>query len=306
MQVYSVNFGFVLFAFPGILFTIFSIIFWLFLGNFILQKIDRNPTLNLTEIVKGFFVKLAPQPIIKAFSKGALFLYSKIIALFLVQTFIFYDFFGSKQNSAYAILLILLIALVFEVLYQLELTSNILIFAGKIFAEIIIIISLGLMLYNQGQTSFYDLSISLTKQSTFFSIFLFILIIFAISKLSSYMDYKKVPVFQITPNDLFVYKSKIENANNIENATRWLSETYLQIIYSQLLVLITFPLILESLALQGPTWIEMFLFIVFQVSILLLALFLNLLSSTLEFKIPSQGTKSVLFVLLLISLLVFY
>ena len=305
MAIFSANLAIVLFIFPGIFFSAISIVIWMFLSHFIFQKIDKNYDLKFIDIYKNVASNFTELNLTRKFSKGVIFLYMKLFILFILQCYIFIEFFSSKGNSGFSLVFILLLGLIFEFLYQLELNSGILIFIGKIFSEFIIILGFGLLLFTQNSDSFLDLSFNITKNADYLELVLLILIIFSISKTSTYMDYKKVISFNQTPNDLLIYKSKIEYGNPVENLVRWISESYLQIVFVQLIVLVLFPLLSIELQLSGPLWIQPFLFIVFQFFILILAVFLNLLSSSLEFKVPNQQTKGIIFVLVFLSIIVF-
>ncbi len=307
MTLFSDNFGFIIFIFPGLLFTLISLFVWLLASSFIFQKIDKNDEISLTKFVTGFIDTFNKRPIGQRYSKGFFYLIIEISILVIFQVLLLGEFFSKSGNSnfnGYFLLFILIMAVLFEVFYQLELTSTIFVFAGKIFSQFIVVISLGILLAEQKQTSFSDLSSYLVNHFSFIDLLLVLLMIFSLSKLSTYMDYKKVPVFLTNPNDLIVYKNKVENGNVSENYARWVTESFNQIVLAQFILLLLFPLLQSLLQLNGPLWIQFFLFIVFQCFILLMGLFLNLLNSIIEFKTANTHSKGIVFILFL--LLIFY
>ena len=304
MILFSYDFNFLILFFPGVVFSILSIITWLLMSNFILQKIDKNQELTFSKFVNDLIKNIFNQPIGIRYSKGVFYLLIEFAILWFFQILILGNFFGLNKYNAYFLLFILLIGILLEVFYQLDLTSNILIFTGKIISGFIIIVSLGLLLLEQNQNSFVDLSNHLVNHFSLLDIVLFLLLFYALSKLSTYMDYKKIPVLLLPPNDVIIYKNKIEKGNPVENYLRWILESFHQIIISQLLVFIIFPLTLQLLGIQGPLWIQFFLFITFQLFFLLASLFINLINTNNEFKLPNQQSKGIIIFLLLLVIIV--
>lgn len=304
MILFSYDFNFLILFFPGVVFSILSIITWLLMSNFILQKIDKNQELTFSKFVNDLIKNIFNQPIGIRYSKGVFYLLIEFAILWFFQILILGNFFGLNKYNAYFLLFILLIGILLEVFYQLDLTSNILIFTGKIISGFIIIVSLGLLLLEQNQNSFVDLSNHLVNHFSLLDIVLFLLLFYALSKLSTYMDYKKIPVLLLPPNDVIIYKNKIEKGNPVENYLRWILESFHQIIISQLLVFIIFPLALQLLGIQGPLWIQFFLFITFQLFFLLASLFINLINTNNEFKLPNQQSKGIIIFLLLLVIVV--
>ena len=304
MILFSYDFSFILLVFPGFLLTAISIFLWSILSNYMLTKIDKNNDMSLFQVVSNAYKKFDSRILDQKYSKGFIFLLLEFIVIILFQILILGNFFGLNNFNGYFLLFILFIGVLLESFYQLDMSSNMFIFVGKIFSGFIIILSLGLLFEEQGVSTFVSLSNNLVYHFSLLDGFLFIIILFSISKLSTYMDYRKIPVFQSTPNDTNIYKEKIEKGNVLENSVRWLLESFHQIVLVQLLVLMFFPLLNNLLVIQGPLWIQFFLFLVFQVFFLLIALFLNLFNSTLEVKIPNQQSRGIVFILLLIMVAV--
>ena len=304
MILFSYDFSFILLVFPGFLLTAISIFLWSILSNYMLTKIDKNNDMSLFQVVSNAYKKFDSRILDQKYSKGFIFLLLEFIVIILFQILILGNFFGLNNFNGYFLLFILFIGVLLESFYQLDMSSNMFIFVGKIFSGFIIILSLGLLFEEQGVSTFVSLSNNLVYHFSLLDGFLFIIILFSISKLSTYMDYRKIPVFQSTPNDTNIYKEKIEKGNVLENSVRWLFESFHQIVLVQLLVLMFFPLLNNLLVIQGPLWIQFFLFLVFQVFFLLIALFLNLFNSTLEVKIPNQQSRGIVFILLLIMVAV--
>lgn len=307
MILFSNDFSYIIFVFPGLFYSLVSLFVWLIASTFILQKIDNNDEITITKIVTEFVNNFNRRPFGQRFSKGFFYLIIEVSILIIFQVLLLGEFFnssGSSNFNGYFLLFMLITAILFEVFYQLDLTSTIFVFSGKIFSQFILVISFGLLLAEHKQSSFSDLSTYLVNHFSFIDLVLILLMIFSLSKLSTYMDYKKIPVFLTNPNDLVVYKNKVEKGNISENYTRWVIESFNQIVLSQFILLLLFPLIEQLLQLNGPLWVQFFLFIVFQSFLLLMALFLNLLNSIIEFKTANPQSKGIIFVLFL--LLIFY
>ena len=96
----------------------------------------------------------------------------------------------------------------------------------------------------------------------------------------------------------------IEQGNLDEKYVRWITESFHQILISQLVLLLLFPLIQQLLQLNGPIWIQFILFVGFQAVILVSALFLNLFNSIIEHKMPNQVSKGAIILLLLMVMVV--
>jgi hypothetical protein len=213
-------------------------------------------------------------------------------------------YFSSKEYNAYFLLFIWLIAIIFDFFYQFDQTNaSILIFIGKIFSEIIIIISMALFLYINNDSTFNGLSTSLANQISLIEMLLVMTIIYSISKISTYVDYKKVQTFSISPNDLTLYNHNIENGNILEKILRWINESYSQIIFAQLLTLLFFQSILQALNIDAPLWVDFLLFILIQAFLLILSLYLNLLNPELEFKLLNQKSRVLIVIIFLFFIL---
>ena len=305
MVLFSADFTFILFLFPGIIFSVAFIFIWLFFSNYFLQKIDLNQEFTLLGSVKSFVITFEKQSVDLKFSKGFIFLLIEISAYFFIQLTILNDFFNTGSSNSSVILLLLLICISFEILYQLDLSSSIFIFIGKIFSTIVILICFGFMMVISKDSSLLTYSNQIVNNFDFISVFLFLIILFSISKLNTYMDYKKVPVFETLPNDQSLYESKIKNGNVSEKYVRWITESYSQIVLTQIIVLIMFPFLQNLINLRGPIWIQYFLLFVFQVVFLLLALFFNLLNPIIEYKLPNVQSKGIMVLLFVLGLLIF-
>lgn len=306
MVLFSNDFSFIIFIFPGLLFSVVALFLWLVGSTFIFQKIDNNEDSTFSAIVTNFITTFNNRPLTQRFSKGAYYLIIEFAIFVIFQILLLGEFFSSSESSnfnGYFLLFILIIGILFEIFYQLDLTSTILVFSGKIFSQFIIVFSFGLMLAEQKQMTFKDLSTHLINHFSFLDGIIVLVIIFSLSKLSTYMDNKKVPVFLTNPNDLVVYKNKIENGNITEKYFRWITESFNQILISEFLLFLLFPMLEQLLRLQGPIWLQFFLFIVFQTFVLVLALFLNLLNSIIEFKTANNLTKGTIFVLLVVLII---
>ena len=303
MVLFSNDFSFLLFIFPGFLYSTILLFVWLVYSNFILQKIDKNQEITLYQIVFKIYEDFNNSKIEQKYSKGFFFLVLEFVIFLLFQILIMGEFFGLNKYNGYFLIFLLLMAILFEVFYQLDLTSNVLVFAGKIFSQFIILICLVLLLISQKETSFSDLSTNLANNINLFHIGLLLVIAFSMSKLSTYMDYKKIPALLSTPNDVSVYNHIIETGNLGERYFRWVTESFSQVVSSQLLVFILFPLIEQLLQLNGPIWVQFFIFSLLEIFILLMSLSLNLLNSILEFKLPNPQSKSIIFILLLLMVI---
>ena len=304
MVLFSNDFSFILLYFPGFAFSILSLFCWLIAGSFILQKIDQEDDLHFSNFVTNFIETFNKRPIDQRYSKGFFFLIIELLTFIMFQILILSEFFTQSKFNAYFLLFILVLAILLEVFYQLDLSSSSLIFAGKIFSEFIIVISLALLLADQKQTSFVDLSTVIADHISILDVCLFIVIIFSLSKLSTYLDYKKLPTLLSTPNDVSEYTHMIEQGNLDEKYVRWITESFHQILISQLVLLLLFPLIQQLLQLNGPIWIQFILFVGFQAVILVSALFLNLFNSIIEHKMPNQVSKGAIILLLLMVMVV--
>ena len=285
------------------MFSIISLFCWLIFSSYILQKIDQDSNLRFSSFLANFIDTFNKRSMGQRYSKGIFYLIIEFVTFVIFQLLILSEFFNNTVFNGYFLLFILVLAILFEILYQLDLTNNNLIFVGKIFSEFIIVISLAVLLAEQKQNSFSELSSVLVNNLSFLDVCLFVLIIFSLSKLSTYLDYRKLPTLLSTPNDVDQYNHMIEHGNVGENYVRWITESFHQILISQLILLILFPLLEELLQLNGPSWTQFLLFIMFQVVILVTALILNLFNSIIENKIPNQVSKAILIILLLLVII---
>lgn len=303
MELILADLSFIFFIFPGLLFSIILIFIWLFVGNYLLQKIDGNQEASIFNLINNYVMTFNKQNPDIRFSKGFFYLFLEIATFFTLQLTMLNDFFSNSKNNTFLLLLLIVLCLTFEMLYQLDLGATF-IFIGKIISIIVILVSFGFVLIISKSNSFNVLSQSMTNNNFYLSLFLFLIILFSISKLNTFMDYKKTPVYHLLPNDLNLYVFKIENGNVSEKYVRWLNEAYSQIVLTQLVVLIMFPTLQSILNIQGPIWIQYFIILLFQVVLLLLTLILSLLNPVMEFKIPNSQSKVLVLLLFVIGLLI--
>ena len=135
MVLFSNDFSFLLFIFPGFLYSAVLLFVWLLCSNFILQKIDNNQEITLYQIAFKFYEDFNNRGMDQRYSKGFFFLVLEFIIYLLFQILIMGEFFGLNKYNGYFLIFLLLIAILFEIFYQLDLTSNILVFAGFLLAS---------------------------------------------------------------------------------------------------------------------------------------------------------------------------
>lgn len=266
---------FLIFIFPGFLFLICSIFFWMQFSNYFLRRINNEQNLSIKTNIKELILLIKEKTPPKHLSSQFSLLILRVIIILFINIILISSLFSESSNNFLLILFLYLISFICSMIYNNN--NN---FTNKHIHELIIFSSLFLWIFTLEKFTLTQIIINPWSNNVllfFFQLTLFLIIISSIGKINTYFDYDKGAPFIYNPNELNDAMYNLIQENHKEKLIRWFVDSYNQSLLSLILVLITITNLLPIFGILSD-WIYILILVMFWFLFLLISLLINLLS----------------------------